>query len=175
MFAHLFYSGLDTVQGRSMKQMPFSWPVGLPIHLAAELETVPLALTPLPSQFHHALRIAPNWQLKNYLFYTALLQTSKWYPDTFLPCPTSSNPFCQSEFLNNLLPTCSFLWEALGIISPRAAYLILGGNSWASYQESNLKAGLLPKGSILPEASHMVCRGSSAAESSRRGNRNPSS
>lgn len=40
---------------------------------------------------------------------------------------------------------------------PRAACLILGGNSWASYHEPNLKACLFPKRIIFPEASHMVC------------------
>lgn len=51
-----------------------------------------------------------------------------------------------------------FCGDILGTIFPRAAYLILGGNSWASSHESNLKADLLPKGSIIvPKAAHMVC------------------
>lgn len=130
--------------------------------------------------FHQAACVIPNWQLKSSHSSTALLHASKWYPHTFLLCPTSSNPACQSELLNNLLLVCSFLWGRPGSnFSESCLFDFLGGNSWTSYHESNLKASLLPKQSVLPEASHMVCSicrelgGSGSAEGSRRRKHKP--
>lgn len=110
---------------------------------------------PLPPIFTKPLCFA-NWQLKNSCSWAALLHTSisKWYPDFG---PPSLNPVCLWDFAHNLWLGHSFLWKALGTIFQRAPHLIFRWKFWTSYCESNLKAGLLAKQSVLPEASHMVC------------------
>lgn len=152
-----------------MRLIEFLCPVELPIHLARDHIT--RSLSPcLP--FPRSPCVVANWQLKNSCSWAALLHTSisKWYPDFG---PTSLNPVCLWDFAHNLWLGHSFLWKALGTIFQRAPHLIFRWKFWTSYCESNLKAGLLAKQSVLPEASHMVCsiwggEGGCAVEGNRR-------